>query len=65
MPPDALRFWERALAHATKSEPWKRALEKHGWYDAYADSATFQKDMAAEVARYSRIMSELGLIKQP
>jgi putative tricarboxylic transport membrane protein len=63
IPADALRFWERSLGQLTKSEPWKRALEKHGWYEAYADSATFQKDMAAEVARYSRIMSELGLIK--
>jgi putative tricarboxylic transport membrane protein len=65
MPADALKFWERALAQATKSEPWKRALEKHGWHDAYADSATFQKDMAAEVARYTRIMSDLGLLRQP
>lgn len=64
IPGDVLRFWEENVARVTKSEPWRKALEKHGWYDAYANSATFQKSMEQEIAVYTRIMSELGLLKE-
>jgi tripartite-type tricarboxylate transporter receptor subunit TctC len=63
MPPEALRFWEEGLARLSRSEPWKKALEKHGWYDAYASSAAFRKDMEREIALYTRIMADLGLLK--
>lgn len=61
---DAVRFWEQTAARATKTETWKGALQTHGWYDAYADSATFAKAMDGEVATYTRFLNELGLIKE-
>ena len=65
MPADALKFWEDGMARLSKSEPWRKAMETHGWYDAYASSATFRKDMEREIALYTKIMAELGLLKEP
>jgi putative tricarboxylic transport membrane protein len=65
MPPDALKFWEDNLPRLVKTDAWKKALEKHGWYDAYADNATFRKDMEREIAVYTRILGELGMLKEP
>jgi putative tricarboxylic transport membrane protein len=63
MPPAALKFWEDAVARLTRSAPWKKVLEKYGWYDAYAPSAVFRAEMEQEIARYTRVMKELGLLK--
>jgi putative tricarboxylic transport membrane protein len=65
MPADALKFWEDGMARLSKSEPWRKVMETHGWYDAYAPSATFRKDMEREIALYTKIMAELGLLKEP
>jgi putative tricarboxylic transport membrane protein len=62
--PNAVTFWENTAARATKTDAWKKALELHGWYDAYADSAAFRKSMDQEVQRYSRMLNELGLLKE-
>ena len=64
VPPEAVRFWEEGLARMTKSDAWKKTLERHGWYDAYAPSAAFRKDMEREIALYTRIMGDLGLLKE-
>ena len=64
VPPETVRFWEESLARVTKTDVWKKTLEKHGWYDAYANAATFRKDMEREIALYTRIMSDLGLLKE-
>ena len=63
IPPDALRFWEDSLARLVKSDAWKRALERHGWNDAYVNSATFRKEMERELAINTRILRELGMLK--
>jgi putative tricarboxylic transport membrane protein len=63
IPADALRFWEDSLARLVKSDAWKKALERHGWYDAYVNSATFQKEMERELAINTRILRELGMLK--
>jgi putative tricarboxylic transport membrane protein len=63
MPAQPLKFWEDGVARLTRTDAWKKALEKYGWYDAYAPSAAFRRDMDQEIARYTRIMKELGLLK--
>jgi hypothetical protein len=35
-------FWDGGLGKLVKMDIWKKALEQHGWYDAYVDSATFR-----------------------
>ena len=63
MPAEAVRYWEQTLARVTKSEPWKKALERHLWFDAYADSATFRKDLGEENKVYAEVLTQLGMAK--
>ncbi len=60
---DVIAYWDKALGQMVKSAAWKQQLEKHGWFDAYADSATFSKDLDAEEKVYSTILSDLGMAK--
>ena len=61
MPADAVRYWEQTLAKLTKTDVWKKALERHLWFDAYADAETFRRDLAAENKVYSEVLTQLGI----
>jgi putative tricarboxylic transport membrane protein len=63
IPDDVVRYWDQTLAKLTKSESWKKVLERHQWFDAYADSATFRRDLAREEKTYAELLSQLGLAK--
>lgn len=67
MPPgvskDVVAYWDKALGQMVRTDAWKQQLEKHGWFDAYADSATFSKDLDAEEKIYATILSDLGMAK--
>jgi putative tricarboxylic transport membrane protein len=63
IPAEAVRFWDQALGRMVKTEAWKNILDRSGWYDAYADSATFLKDMQQERAVYTQLLTELGMAK--
>lgn len=60
---EAVAYWDKTLGQMVKTEAWKKQLEKHGWFDAYADSATFSKDLDAESKVYADILTELGMAK--
>lgn len=60
---DVIAYWDKTLGQMAKSEAWKKQLEKNGWFDAYADSATFSKDLDAEEKIYAQILSDLGMAK--
>jgi hypothetical protein len=38
-------------------------LDKHGWFDAYAGSAQFRKDLDGEIKVYTAILTQLGMAK--
>ena len=63
MPAEAVKHWEQTLARLMKTDAWKKALEKHMWFDAYADSATFRKDLAEESKVYTEVLTQLGMAK--
>lgn len=63
IPREVVAYWDKALGQMAKSDAWKKQLEKHGWFDAYADSATFKKDLDAEEKVYTEILSDLGMAK--
>jgi tripartite-type tricarboxylate transporter receptor subunit TctC len=46
-----------------KSDAWKKALDRHGWHDAYASSAQFRNGLEGEIKVYSAILTQLGLAK--
>ena len=60
---DVIAYWDKALGQMVKTDAWKQQLEKHGWFDAYADSATFMKDLDAEEKIYTEILTDLGMAK--
>ena len=63
MPAEAVRYWEQTIAKLMKTEAWKKAQERHLWFDAYADSATFRRDLAEENKVYTEILTQLGMAK--
>lgn len=63
IPADAVKYWDQALGKMVKTEAWKKVLDKHGWFDAYADSATFRKDLEQETKVYGEILTQLGMAK--
>lgn len=63
IPAEAVKYWDQTLAKLVKTDTWKQALEKHQWFDAYADSAEFAKELAQENAAYEQILTQLGMAK--
>jgi putative tricarboxylic transport membrane protein len=58
-------YWENALRRATSAPEWKADLEKNYWSDDFAPSAQFRKDLEADYAAMSAVMTELGLARKP
>ena len=63
IPKEVVAYWDTVLGQMVKTDAWKQQLEKHGWFDAYADSATFRKDLDAEEKIYTEILTDLGMAK--
>jgi len=63
IPADAVKYWDQTLSKMVKSDSWKKILEKYQWFDAYADSATFRKDLEQENKVYAEILTQLGMAK--
>jgi putative tricarboxylic transport membrane protein len=64
-PASAVKYWDQALGKMVKTDAWKRMLDKFGWFDAYASSAQFSKDLEGEIKVYNAILTQLGLAKKP
>ena len=63
IPAEAVKYWDQTLSRMVKTDSWKKILEKYQWFDAYADSATFRKDLAQENKAYEEILTQLGMAK--
>ncbi len=62
-PREVVAFWDERLGKLMKTESWKKALEQYGWADAFADSATFRKELEAEREVAAKLLRELGFAK--
>jgi len=65
IPAEAVKYWDQTLSKMVKTESWKKILEKYQWFDAYADSATFRRDLEQENKVYVDILTQLGMAKGP
>lgn len=63
IPAEAVRYWDQALSKMVKTATWKSMLDKYQWFDAYADSATFRRELDQEMKVYAEILSQLGMAK--
>jgi putative tricarboxylic transport membrane protein len=63
IPADAVKYWDQTLSRMAKSDSWKKILERYQWFDAYADSATFRKDLERENKVYAELLTQLGMAK--
>jgi len=64
-PASTVRYWDQTLAKMVKTDSWRNMLDKFGWFDAYASSARFRKDLDREVKVYAEILTKLGMAKKP
>ena len=62
-PAEVVKYWDQTLARMVKTNAWKKSLERNEWFDAYADSATFRKDIEQENKVYAELLTELGMAK--
>jgi putative tricarboxylic transport membrane protein len=65
MPAEAVKHWEQTMGRLMKTDAWKKTLERHQWFDSYADSATFRRELERESKVYAEILTELGMAKEP
>lgn len=62
-PASVVKYWDQSLSKLVKTDAWKKMLDKHGWFDAYASSAQFRNDLDGEIKVYTAILTQLGLAK--
>jgi len=63
MTAEQVAFWDRVIAAATRTDDWKKDLQKSFWVEGYADSKTTRKRLDEEYAEYKAILTELGAAK--
>jgi putative tricarboxylic transport membrane protein len=65
IPASTVKYWDQTLAQMIQTDSWKKALDKFGWYSAYAGSSQFRKDLDRETKVYAEILTNLGMAKGP
>lgn len=63
IPAEAVKYWDATLSKMVKTPQWQAILQKYQWFDAYADSATFARDLKQESEIYAKILTDLGMAK--
>lgn len=64
IPAEAVKYWDQTLSKMVKTESWKKILDRYQWFDAYADSATFRRDLEQENKVYTDILTQLGMARK-
>jgi putative tricarboxylic transport membrane protein len=65
MPAEAVKYWEQNVGQLMKTDAWRKALERHQWFDGYAGSAAFRRDLEQENKQYVEVLTELGMARGP
>jgi putative tricarboxylic transport membrane protein len=63
MSDDQIRYWDEVFSKIVKTSAWKSDLDANVIADTYLDSAQTKKQMNAQYAELSSVLSELGLAK--
>ncbi len=65
IPAEAVKYWDQTLSKMVRTDSWKKVLDRYQWFDAYADSATFRRDLEQENKVYLDILTQLGMARGP
>ncbi len=63
MSPEQIAYWDNAMRGLTRSDEWKKELERSNWADEYKTSAETRKYMDADYAELKVFLAELELTK--
>jgi putative tricarboxylic transport membrane protein len=63
IPKDVIAYWDDRMSKMVRTESWKKSMEHYGWYEAYADAATFKRELEAEREVTGKLLKELGFAK--
>ena len=63
IPREAVAFWDDRMSRTVRTESWRKSMGHYGWYEAYADSATFKRELEAERDVTGKLLRELGFAK--
>ena len=63
VPAGTVKYWDQTLSKTVQTASWKKALDRHGWFNAYAGSAQFRKDLDLEIKIYAEILTQLGMAR--
>ena len=63
MTPEQLAYWENVLDRMTRSEEWKRELERNYWESNYMTSADTARFLKSQYDEYKSVLADLGLAK--
>lgn len=61
--PEAVAFWDDALAKASETEAWKQDVERNSLIPTFMDAAESKAFWEAEEARYTQLLTEAGILK--
>lgn len=63
VPQEVVAYWDKKLGELVKTDAWKQTLERYGWFDAYANSEEFKKELQEEHELTEKLLKDLGLAK--
>ena len=58
-----IAFWDDVLGKATRSEDWKRELERNLWSDFYMNSAQSRRFLDQQNEELRALMTDIGLAR--
>jgi putative tricarboxylic transport membrane protein len=62
--PAQIAFWDDAFAHIVKTPEWKADLDRNGWAEGFLQSAATRKHLDGEIVTLTKMLADLGMIKQ-
>ncbi len=61
---EAIAHWDDVFGKLARSDAWRAQMQNRGWFEAYAASAVFRRELEAEREIAGRLLRELGFVKQ-
>ena len=65
MSSEHIAYWTRVLAASVNSPEWKAEVEKNAWEDVFLTGGDAKRYLDADDAAVKRMLTELGLAKNP